>query len=418
MNEQVRIALVGCGGMGRRHLAGIAELSRTDHNNVILSAVCDLDERKSAALADEAQALLGYRPRPFTDVAQMAREVDGLLGAGCTTDTPAHHRVSVALLDAGLHTLCEKPLALTIRSCDLIIAAAKRNGKILSIAENFRRDPINRLVRALLDDKAIGERQFIMETSVWGKNDMFITPWRHMKVSGAVTLDAGVHNADILQYYFGDPASAVGQARLFEARRYRGTGKGPGGFWEAWAGDFPEVVEPTGEDAMFGIVNFANGAVGQWVFHNAGHGQPFHHRMVFGTKGSITAPGDRNGRPVRLVLDDGTDILGEGVLDHAPSYRLSPVAAQLFGGERPWTYDFDFVTTDRKIIALEYHELAECIQNNAEPEVDGVAAKRAIAMVYSLFESQIAGRPVTIEEIEAGTISAYQREIDQHIGLN
>ncbi len=125
--------------------------------------------------------------------------------------------------------------------------------------------------------------------------------------------------------------------------------------------------------------------------------------MVFGTKGSITAPGDRNGRPVRLVLDDGTDVLGEGVLDYAPSYRLSPVAAQLFGGERPWTYNFDFVTTDRKIIALEYHELAECIQNNAKPEVDGAAAKRAIAMVYSLFESQIAGRPVTIEEIEAGS---------------
>ncbi len=94
---------------------------------------------------------------------------EGLLGAGCTTDTPAHHRVSIALLDYGLHTLCEKPLALTIRSCDLIIAAAKRNGKILSVAENFRRDPINRLVRALLDDKAIGERQFIMETSIWGQ---------------------------------------------------------------------------------------------------------------------------------------------------------------------------------------------------------------------------------------------------------
>ena len=62
--------------------------------------------------------------------------------------------------------MCEKPLALTIRGCDLIIAAAERSGKILSVAENFRRDPINRLVRALLDDGAIGERQFIMETSL------------------------------------------------------------------------------------------------------------------------------------------------------------------------------------------------------------------------------------------------------------
>ncbi len=417
MTEPVAIAIVGCGGMGRRHLGGLAELAHTEHNNLRLAAVCDLDERKAASLADEAQSLLGVRPAVFTDVSRMAKEVEGLVGADCTTDTTAHHRVSVALLDHGLHTLCEKPLALTIKSCDLIVEAARRNGKILSVAENFRRDPINRLVRALLDDKAIGERQFIMETTVGGRNNMFITPWRHMKVAGALTLDAGVHNADILQYYFGAPASAFGQVRLFEKVRHRGPGAGPGGFWEAWAKDFPETIEPTGEDAMFGILNFKNGAVGQWVYHYAGHGRPFEHRMVFGTNGSIAAPGDRNGRPVRLWLDDGTDIEDERILDYAPSYRLSPVEAAVFGGERVWTYDFGFVATDRKIIALEYHEFAECIRTGSQPEVDGAVAKRAVAMVYALFESQIAGRPVTIEEIEAGTLDAYQREIDAHIGL-
>lgn len=417
MSELVDIAIVGAGGMGRRHLAGLAELARTDHNNVRLAAVCDLDEGKAASLADEAETLLGVRPAVFTDVARMSAETEGLAGADCTTDTPAHHRVSVKLLDLGLHTMCEKPLALTMRSCDLIIDAAERNGKILSVAENFRRDPINRLVRALIDDKAIGESRFVMETTVGGRNTMFITPWRHMKVAGALTLDAGVHNADILQYYFGAPQSAFGQARLFEKTRRRGPGAGPGNFWEAWAKDFPETIEPTGEDAMFGVLNFANGMIGQWVYNYAGHGQPFEHRMIFGSRGSIAAPGDRNGRPVRLMLDDGTEIQDERILDHAPSYRLPPVAAQLFGGERVWTYDFDFVTTDRKIIALEYHEFGECIRTGARPEVDGAVAKRAMAMVYALFESQLAGRPVTIAEVEAGHVDAYQREIDEHIGL-
>ena len=113
---------------------------------------------------------------------------------------------------------------------------------------------------------------------------------------------------------------------------------------------------------MFGLITFANGAIGQWVDHYAGHGEPFAHRMVFGTRGSIAAPGDRNGRPVRLVLDDGTDVADERVLDYAPSYLLEPVAATLFGDERPWTYDFDFATTDRKLIALEYAELARCVR--------------------------------------------------------
>jgi predicted dehydrogenase len=403
--------------MGRRHLAGLAELAKTDYNNVVLGAVCDLDVRKAESLADEAKTLLGYRPAVFTDAARMVAEVEGLEAADCPTDTTAHHRVTTTLLDLGLHTMCEKPLALTIRSCDLIIDAAKRNNRVLSVAENFRRDPINRLVRALLDDGAIGDRQFIMETSVSGRNNMFITPWRHMKVSGALTLDAGVHNADILQYYFGDPVSAFGQTKLYEPVRVKGSGAGPGGFWEAWSDDFPEEVHPTGEDAMFGLINFYGGAIGQWTFHHAGHGEPFRHRMVFGTKGNISAPGDRNGRPIRLTLDDGTDVSDERILEHAPSYQLSPVAAQLFGGDRIWTYDFDFPTTDRKIVALEYHEFAECIRSGATPEVSGEVAKRAIALVYSLFESQAAGRPVTIEEIESGAVGEYQREIDEHIGL-
>lgn len=403
--------------MGRRHLAGLAELARTDHNNVELAAVCDLDLGKAESLAAEAETLLGHRPQVFSDLTQMAHEVDALEAADCTTDTTAHHRVATTLLDLGMHTMCEKPLALTIRSCDSVIDAATRSGKVLSVAENFRRDPINRLVRALLDDGAIGDRQFIMETTVSGRNNMFITPWRHMKLSGALTLDAGVHNADILQYYFGDPVSAFGQARLFEETRVKGNGAGPGGFWEAWAEDFPDTVAPTGEDAMFGLITFANGALGQWVFHYAGHGQPFMHRMVFGTSGNISAPGDRNGNPIRLTLDDGTDVSDERILEYAPSYRLSPVAAALFGSDRVWSYDFSFPETDRKIVALEYHEFAECIRNGTPPEVNGRVARRAIALVYSLFESQAAGRPVSIQEVESGQASAYQREIDEHIGF-
>jgi len=417
MKEPVRLAIVGCGGMGRRHLAGIAELQRSGHGNVELAAVCDLDASRAELLAAEAETLLGMRPGVYTDLARMAQECVGLEGAVCTADTGVHHRVATALLDQGLHTMCEKPLALTIRGCNQVIEAAQRNDRILSVAENFRRDPINRLVRALLDDGAIGQRQFVMETSVFGRNQLIITPWRHMKLSGALTLDAGVHNADILQYTIGEPATAYGQVRLFEKTRVKGKTAGPGDFWEAWVDDFPETIEPTGEDAMFGLITFGNGAIGQWVFHSGGHGLPFEHRMIFGTKGSIAAPGDRNGKPIRLTLDDGTDLVDERVLDHAPSYRLSPVAATLFGGERVWTYDFDFVTTDRKIVALEYHEFAECIRNGTPPEVDGVTARRAVALVYSLFESQLAGRPVTIDEVIAGTVDAYQREIDEHLGL-
>jgi len=188
MVERVRLGIVGCGGMGRRHLAGLAELARSDHNNVDLVAACDLNDANAAALADEAEGLLGHRPTVFTDLETMIERADGLEAAACTTETGTHHRVAADLLSAGIHTLCEKPLALTIRGCNLVLDAAARGNAILSVAENFRRDPINRLVRALLDDGAIGERQFMMEAAVRGRDTLFITPWRHQKLRGALTL--------------------------------------------------------------------------------------------------------------------------------------------------------------------------------------------------------------------------------------
>jgi predicted dehydrogenase len=417
VNDPVRLAIVGCGGMGRRHLAGLAELVHTEHNNVQLIAVCDPNQANAEDLADEAHELLGDRPTVFATAERMIAETDGLEAANCTTDSGSHHVVATDLLERGLHVLCEKPLGLTIRGCDRIIDAAWRNRRLLSVAENFRRDPINRLVRALLDDGAIGERQLMIETGIAGRDSILITPWRHMKLSGSMPIDAGVHNADILQYYFGPAASAFGHARLYEKRRVRRETAGPGGFYAKWAGNMPESIDATGEDAILGLITFANGALGQWIDHHAGHGQPTHQRLVYGTRGSLVSPGDRNGRPVQLFRDDEPPVLDERILDFAPGYRLNPVAAALFGGERVWRYGFDFPTTDRKLLALEYHELAECVRSGAAPEVSGEVARRDVALVYALFESQAAGRAVTIDEVESGAVDAYQREIDAHLGL-
>jgi predicted dehydrogenase len=403
--------------MGRRHLAGLAELSRTAQSNCTLVAVCDLNRRNAEELADEAHELLGERPTVFADAERMVREVDGLEAADCATDTGSHHRAATQLLELGLHTLCEKPLALTIRGCRRILDAARRSGRVLSVAENFRRDPMNRLVRALIDDGAIGRPQFILDAEIGGRDRIIITPWRHLKLSGTIPLDAGVHNADILQYYVGEAASAFGQVRLFHPTRVRRDTAGPGGFYAKWADAMPDSMQATGEDAIFGQITFANGALGHWINHHAGHGESVHLRKVFGTRGSITAPGDRNGRPVQLHVDDVGAISDERVLEYAPSYRLDPVAAALFGGERPWRYSFEFATVDRKLLALEYHELARCIRTGQQPEVTGAVALRDVALVYALFESDRAGRPVTIEEVESGAVDAYQCEIDEHLGL-
>jgi predicted dehydrogenase len=313
--------------------------------------------------------------------------------------------------------LCEKPLALTVRGCDLIVDAAQRAGRIVSVAENYRRDPINRLARALIQDGAIGDPRLMVETNIGGKSNIAITPWRHMKNTGTITVDAGIHYADILRYYLGEVRTIFGVSRMHEKVRYNTKSAGPGGFYARWSADFPDQIEPTGDDALYAQLLFENQATGQWIDDHAGHGRPIRVREVFGSRGSLDSPGDRNGRPLTMHLDEGGTIADASILDHAPNYRLDPMAAELFGGERVWTYDFEFNATDERILALEYFELGDCIASGRQPEMTGAEGRADVALVYAPFESGRLGRPVQLAEVLDGSATPYQHEIDIALGL-
>lgn len=416
--QRIPIALIGCGGMGRRHLRGMARLQSSSHANVHLVAVCDLNQDNANFLADEASELLGARPRVYSDIETMARELgDGLQAASITTDVASHHKVAITCLEAGLHLLCEKPLALTIRACNAIAAEANKQNRIVSVAENYRRDPINRLAKALLREGAIGEPRLMIETHIAGRNRIAITPWRHMKHTGTIAVDAGVHYADILRFYLGEVQTIFGDARIQEKVRYNTGSAGPGGFYGRWSADFPDHIEPTGEDALYAQLVFESGAIGQWIDDNAGHGQPTRMRHVYGSAGSLECPGDRNGKPNVVHMDDGTRISDAAILDLAPAYQLEPLAAELFGGDRVWTYNLEFNDTDGRLLALEYHELGNCMATGSTPEVTLEEGRRDLALTYAPFEAGRLGRPVTLDEVLSGAADAYQSELDARLGF-
>lgn len=57
---------------------------------------------------------------------------------------PIHPELAMAALAAGLHIMCEKPLALTIAGCDRIAAARDRAGRVVQVAYMKRYDPVYR----------------------------------------------------------------------------------------------------------------------------------------------------------------------------------------------------------------------------------------------------------------------------------
>jgi predicted dehydrogenase len=414
---RIPLAIVGCGGMGGRHLLGLRELYHTDMCNVELVAACDLRADNAERLADDAEKLLGRRPLVFGDMADMVAAVSDLQAVDITTDSGSHDGVACAAFDLGLHVLCEKPLALTIRGCNRIIEAQERSGKVLSVAENYRRDPMSRLTKALLDVGVVGDPFVFFYISAGGGNRIIITPWRHQKNTGGMLLDGGVHDADMILYYLGGVRQVYARTHLWESTRYKSSGSGVSSFYERWFNEMPDSIEATAEDTLISVLAFENGCIGQWTQFYSGHGRGFGGKVVYGSKGSLRPGGTRNGVSPVLHLDDRQEITGDALLDLVPDFHLDAITTRLFGRDRIASYDLTFPEADRKLLAVEYHELGECVSTGKAPEVGGSVGRRAMALCYAAFESGVLDRPVTLAEIESELTSAYEAEINEHLGI-
>jgi predicted dehydrogenase len=167
--ERLPVCLVGCGGMGNRHILGLAALAGTGLGNIDLVAVCDLRRDFAERAADEAERLLGRRPRIHNTID--AAVADPAVAAfDVCTEVAAHLPVVLPALTARKPVLCEKPLALTVRAAKAMIDAAYRNGTLLATAENYRRDPPNRLVKAVIDSGMLGHIHMMVQFSAGGND--------------------------------------------------------------------------------------------------------------------------------------------------------------------------------------------------------------------------------------------------------
>ncbi len=415
--DKIPLCLVGCGGMGHRHILAYKELEESGIGNIELVAVCDLNPDNADLGKREVERLFGRTPLVFTDLDAVVSHPD-IAAVDVVTDPSVHHQVAVPVLEAGKHVLCEKPLGITIRACRAMIEAADRNGVVLATAENLRRDPPNRLARSIIDHGLLDDPYLMIHNSMGGSGDqIYITPWRHMKDKGALGLDMAVHYTDIVQYYMGDFDEFYGTGKIVEPVRYRPDRESNKleSYIERFK-TFPESIRPTGEDAVFGMYKMKSGAMVQFSFARAGRGGGNWDRSVHGRKGTLFAPGDRNGRAVVLKLE-GREVQGEEILSLLPDFEMSEITARVFG-EKMVTYDPAEFPPDPKHMAIEMHDFGEAVLKGTAPEVDGYLGMTAVAAIYGVYESGLAGRAVSMDEMLSGQVRAYQQDIDAALGLD
>ncbi|MDA1348253.1 MAG: Gfo/Idh/MocA family oxidoreductase [Chloroflexi bacterium] len=408
-----------CGGVPFRHTYGLIEL-RKYFDSFRLVAVCDRNESAAEHVAGVAERELGERPAVFDDFDTMLSAVDSLDAVDVAADTASHHTIAEAALRAGLHVIVEKPMGVTLKACRRMYGAAAAAGRTLAIAENYRRDPLCRLAKALLDAGVIGEPRLALDVSVGGGDAlMHNTSWRALRSrGGGFILEQGVHNADLLLYYLGEVESVFAETSVLEKTlRRRGISADLQSFYSHRADDVfstSETIEADAVDTGVAVMKFRSGAVCQLTMSRTSPGSHTSLATVHGSLGTMVMPASRSGIGPTVMLEGREPLRGEALLELVPDMTLDEPTAAHFGGSRPIaSYGMSFEEVDRALVAIELEDFARAIRTGRRPEVDQEAGMRAVALVYAVLESGETGVPVKLRDVMDGTVAEYQRSVDE-----
>ena len=177
----LRVALIGCGFIGRRHLENIA--ARTD---VLLEATVDVREEAARAFCCE------FRGRYFTTRPEQVfedRTIDAVL---ICTHHDSHTKLALDAAAHGKHVLVEKPMALTVEECRQISTAADQAGITLTVNFKFRFAPAVLKVKEFIQSPLAIHGQLAMEKmpdGIWVRD-----PVR----GGGLILATACHSLDMI----------------------------------------------------------------------------------------------------------------------------------------------------------------------------------------------------------------------------
>lgn len=215
-----RIGIIGYGGFGE-----LLRKSWDAMDSVEVVAVCDSDPDRAPVDLKFYQQIGPLLADPDVDIVSIA------------TPPSSHLDIALMSLEAGKHTLVEKPLALSEADARQIKETAERAKCVATVDFMLRYNPIVEMVGQIIKAEVLGKlrridlRNYAMLDQT-PENHWFWNP----SVSGRIFLEHGVHFFDLAHFYTGSLARDV-----FAVSEYRKTGI---------------------EDEMFATVRYENGIIG------------------------------------------------------------------------------------------------------------------------------------------------------------
>ncbi len=216
----LRIGIVGFGFMGKMHFGNWSKLP-----GVTVAAICD---GNPDVLKDADQAVGNIEGLPecidfsqihfYNDFEEMLK-AEQLDAVSITLPSYLHKDFSIMALKAGVHVLCEKPMALVLADCDEMIAAAKAADRELMVAHCIRFWPEYVKTKEIIDSGQYGEVlsavfRRLSTAPIWSSDNWMMD----QGCSGGMVLDLHIHDTDYIHYVFGVPKSVCSHAAVAEGR--------------------------------------------------------------------------------------------------------------------------------------------------------------------------------------------------------
>lgn len=339
MSEQLRIGIIGLGGISAAHFRGFV----TAGARVV--AVADVNEA-----AVQARKLEWGIEKGYTDYRELLADPDVDAVSICAPNA-VHHPATLAAARHGKHVLCEKPISLNLELAQEMIDACREAGVVFMVAHQLRSAGASLKARQLLQAGELGRVTFIRlrQAHDWGgASEVRESFGRRANSGGGTLLDNGVHLMDLAHYFGGNVKEVFARTATLK-------------------------YDVEVEDIAVANLVFESGALGtiETSWTATGWEEGF---WIYGTRGAL----------------EYTNRLGKPVLRF--SYRESPGTS--FDETDVALYDFAGEDTRTRHIR-NFLETVRGLKPNICPGEAGMAAVR---LALAAYESAALGMPVTLEE--------------------
>ena len=307
--SKLKAAVIGVGGISNEHINGYIK-----NPDVELYAFCDINETQLKYMSEKYNI---PAERCFADKDEMLKALPEIDIVSVCTWNAAHAECTIAALNAGKDVICEKPMAMNTREAEAMLAAAKKNGKLLQIGFVRRYGNDADVMRDFIDAGKFGEIYYAKATYLRRNGNPGGWFGDKSRSGGGPLIDLGVHVIDLSRFLCGNPQPVSVYGATFQKLFNRPTVKAGKGYTSVSAGD-NDICDV--EDLATALIRFDNGlvlSVEASFSLNIKHGEG--NIQFFGTKaGAKLDPqveifSEENGYLVNTSFDNDTSLAFDGL---------------------------------------------------------------------------------------------------------